>query len=93
MQAVYIDVVAQRKKRLEAARHITVTLDGWSNMRMKSVMAANAILPSPSPNRGRGMELLGSEDASAERHTAENVAGGSLSNCMCWHWCMAGVHV
>jgi hypothetical protein len=72
LMAAYVDAVDKRKKKLQDAFHLTIAADGWSNVRMQSVVAGNVIIPS---NNGREVELLGSMDASLERHTAPHMAG------------------
>ncbi|DBA98344.1 TPA: hypothetical protein ACH3X1_001260 [Trebouxia sp. C0004] len=51
------------------ARHLTLTLDGWSNARIESIYSFNIIFPD------RRMILLKSEDLSTITHSGENIAG------------------
>ncbi|KAK9786171.1 hypothetical protein WJX73_009138 [Symbiochloris irregularis] len=54
---------------LEKAEHITITLDGWSNIRMQSVYTVLAILPD------RTSMMLQSLDFSQVKHTGQFISG------------------
>lgn len=65
------------------ARHLTLTIDGWSNARMESIYSFNIIFPN------RRVILLKSEDLSTTTHSGHNIAGvlnvHSLSIVFCNH--------
>ena len=63
------------------ARHLTMTLDGWSNARMESIYAFNIIFPD------RRVILLKSEDLSTTTHSGQNIAGGGSSRFVCTCTC------
>lgn len=66
-EALLVD--AQFYKLLDQEDSITLSLDGWSNCRMKSLYGFVAI------TSGRKTHLLSLQDLSAESHTASYLAG------------------
>lgn len=65
-------------KRLIAAQKLmTLSLDGWSNVRMASIYAFNLVL-----HPGRQSRLWRTLDLSSVSHTAENLAGEHPSICL-----------
>ncbi len=74
------------------AKHLTLTLDGWSDARMESVYSCTIIFPN-----WRTI-LLKSEDLSSTTHSGKTIAGADQSNVIvaslalhesgrcCWHW-------
>lgn len=64
-------LVAKTKslKELRESSCITITVDGWSNLRMDSIYACLAITPD------RRCHMLSAEDLSAESHTGKFIAG------------------
>lgn len=72
LDGLYSEVLMQHAAWLaddNLARHLTLTLDGWSNARMESVYSFNIIFPD------RRVILLKSEDPSSTTHSGENIAG------------------
>jgi hypothetical protein len=64
---------------LQNAKNCTLTLDGWTDCCMHSIYAFMVILPT------RATLLLDTLDLTAERHTAEKVAGMWICKCITLH--------
>lgn len=85
LDGLYSEVLIQHGKWLaddNFARHLTLTLDAWSNARMESIYSFNIIFPD------RRTILLKSEDLSSTTHSGENIAGVLLvlrCTCICRH--------
>ena len=84
LDGLYSEVTLQHAAWLadaNLARHLTLTLDGWSNARMESIYSFNIIFPD------RRMILLKSEDLSTTTHSGENIAGvlfaGLINSTLC----------
>ena len=72
-------VNAEFHKKLFAEDAVTLSLDGWSNCRMQSLYGFVAIFS------GGVTHLLGLQDLSLDRHTAQFLAGSYSIYLSCNH--------
>ena len=70
LAALHAEITVQHAKWLtdpKLAKHLTLTLDGWSNARMESIYSFNIIFPD------RRVILVKSEDLSLATHSGQGM--------------------